>query len=196
MARPVTLLVPVKDGAATKTRLEVGADRRELMRAFARDAVAAARESSLADVVVVGDPSLADLGVPVLPDAGAGDLNAALRSAAAGLPAGGPVAVMLADLPCLRSSELDEGLAAALRHGGRCFVADSAGTGTTLLVAASGDLDPRFGVDSARRHLESGAHALTDPLPTLRQDVDTAEDLERALLLGVGPATTALLASH
>ncbi len=191
--RPVTLIVPVKDGMPAKTRLQISTDRRELMRAFARDAVAAARDSALAEVTVVGDPSLGDLGVPVLPDAGAGDLNAALRSAVAEIAAGSPVAVMLADLPCLRTDELDTALATALRYGGRCFVADAAGTGTTLLVATSGDLDPRFGADSARRHLESGARALTDPLPTLRQDVDTAGDLEQAMLLGVGPATAAFL---
>lgn len=192
-SRPVTLLVPVKEGAAAKTRLRADVDRRELMTAFARDAIAAARQSALAEVVVVGDPSLGDLGLTVLPDSGGG-LNAALR-AAARIAAGGPVAAMLADLPCLRTEELDAALGSALESGERCFVADAAGTGTTLLVAPAGDLDPRFGVDSARRHFESGARALSDPLPTLRQDVDTAEDLARAVRLGVGLGTAALLES-
>jgi 2-phospho-L-lactate guanylyltransferase len=76
---------------------------------------------------------------------------------------------------------------------GRAFVADTAGTGTTLLAAAPGvPLGPRFGPDSAARHAASGATALAGAWPSLRRDVDTAADLAEALVLGVGAATAAV----
>jgi 2-phospho-L-lactate guanylyltransferase len=56
-------------------------------------------------------------------------------------------------------------------------------------------LDPRFGGPSRRSHLDSGAELLDLPdIASLRRDVDTAEDLAAAALLGVGPRTAALLA--
>lgn len=191
------LLVPVKDGRGAKTRLgPVGEDRRAaLMAAFVRDAVAAALGSALVDVHLVGDPAALreiadDLGVPVLPDEGDGDLNRALRRAAARVQREDRgVAVMLADLPCLRTSDLET----ALRHPGRAFVADAGGTGTTLLLAPPGvDLDPRFGAGSAGRHASSGATPIPGELTSLRLDVDTTDDLEAALRLGVGASTASL----
>jgi 2-phospho-L-lactate guanylyltransferase len=194
-----TLLVPVKDGRGAKTRLgAVGAAARaELMEAFARDAITAARRTPLAEVYLVGDPDALDpfaseLDVTVLPDEGGGDLNQALRNAAARVarPDRG-TAVMLADLPCLRT----EDLAHALARSGRAFVADAAGTGTTLLIAPAGaDLDPRFGPGSAQAHAAGGAVAVAGDLGSLRLDVDTTEDLDRAITFGVGPHTAAALA--
>lgn len=192
-----TLLIPIKDGREAKTRLDaVGAvGRAELMAAFARDAVAAALRTSLVRVHVVGDrvalePVLAGLDVTMVPDEGAGDLNRALTQAARAVadPARG-TAVMLADLPCLRSDDLEAALAAAPADR-RSFVADAAGTGTTLLVAPPGiALDPHFGPDSARAHADSGAVSITAELASLRLDVDTTADLQRALQFGVGPHT-------
>ena len=79
-------------------------------------------------------------------------------------------------------------------------MADAAGTGTVLLTASPGlDLAPSFGPDSQRAHLASGAVDLTsllgDQVAGLRRDVDTVDDLAAASLLGVGPATGALLRS-
>lgn len=199
-----TLLVPVKDGRGAKTRLgEVGAaGRADLMAAFARDAITAARATTLADVVVVGDPDAlgpraADLGVGIVPDEGAGDLNRALAAAAARVArADRGVAVMLADLPCLRTVDLESALTEALALGVRAFVADAAGTGTTLLSAPPGvDLDPRFGRGSAQAHAASGALPLAGGLASLRLDVDTTEDLDEALRLGVGPDTARVAAA-
>jgi 2-phospho-L-lactate guanylyltransferase len=75
----------------------------------------------------------------------------------------------------------------------RCFVADAAGTGTTLLTAAGVPLDPRFGRDSAAAHAGAGAVPLDGGWPGLRRDVDTPADLAAAVRLGVGTATAALL---
>ncbi|MGO4258816.1 2-phospho-L-lactate guanylyltransferase [Marmoricola sp. RAF53] len=200
----LTLLVPVKDGRGAKTRLGVDGDgqRRRLMAAFARDAVTAALGCAWVDVVVVGDASIgADLGVEVLPDEGEGDLNRALSRAADRVrarPDGDrrAVAAMLADLPCLVAGDLGSALALASEAGERAFVADAAGTGTTLLVARAGvGLDPRFGAGSARAHRDSGAVALDAPLPSLRLDVDTTDDLAAALRFGVGVHTATAAAA-
>lgn len=190
-----SLLVPVKDGRSAKTRLgDVGAPARaDLMAAFAHDALAAARRSPFVEVYVVGDPQAlaalaSELDVGVVPDEGDGDLNTALRRAAerVGRPTRG-TGVLLADLPCLRTEDLET----ALAGDGRRYVADATGTGTTLLLAPAGTaLDPRFGPGSARAHLESGATPVEGDLASLRLDVDTTADLEAALRLGVGRHTS------
>jgi 2-phospho-L-lactate guanylyltransferase len=196
------LLVPVKDSRRAKSRLGVGDDgeRAQLMAAFARDALGAATAVPGLQVHVVGDPDalgevLAGLEVTVVPDEGEGSLNRALERAATRVarPALG-VAVLLADLPCLTTDDL----VAALTDGSdRRFVADAAGTGTTLLIAPAGtELDPRFGPGSAQAHRSSGARALVDPLVSLRLDVDTTDDLRDALRFGVGPYTAKVASSR
>jgi 2-phospho-L-lactate guanylyltransferase len=78
--------------------------------------------------------------------------------------------------------------------GGRAAVADTGGTGTTMLLAPAGTaLDPHFGPGSASAHAASGAHLLGGGWPGLRGDVDTVTDLGAAVRAGVGPATAALL---
>lgn len=194
------LLVPVKRWERAKSRLVIPdtVDRRRLIEAFARDAIAAATHCPLvAAVYVVTDQAgFEPASARVLPDEGDGDLNAALRAAAARvapLHPGLAVAAMCADLPCLTAEELSAGLAAS--RGLRGFVADVEGTGTTLLVGAPGEeLDPRFGPGSAGLHRESGRLQVVAPVPGLRLDVDTGADLDAARALGVGPHTAAVLA--
>lgn len=196
------LLIPVKDSHTAKSRLGVGdqSQRARLMEAFARDSITAARASAYAEVHVVGDPAglsglAAGLGVPVLSDEGDGDLNLALRRAAARLSRAADVgvAVMLADLPCLRTADLDAALAAATS---RAYVADADGSGTTLLVAPAGtELDPHFGAGSSAAHAASGAVGLDEAWTSLRLDVDTTRDLESALRFGVGEHTAKVTSS-
>lgn len=199
------LLVPVKRWSLAKTRLDGptgardSAARGRLMRGFARDALEAALASpAVAHVLAVCDEADLDVpGVETLPDLGAGDLNAALRLAAAQVQARDPglgVAAMCGDLPALRAHDLTAALRAATRA--RWYVADAEGTGTTLLAVAPGlSLDPRFGPDSAERHEASGAAPVRAEVPTLRCDVDTETDLSAAVTLGVGRHTAAVLAS-
>lgn len=73
----------------------------------------------------------------------------------------------------------------------RAFLADAAAIGTTLLAASPGrELLPAFGGDSRARHRASGAAELRlDAVHSVRQDVDTRDDLRAALTLGVGPRT-------
>jgi 2-phospho-L-lactate guanylyltransferase len=197
---PFALVVPVKTLTRAKSRLTGFPDdvRRDLVSAFALDAAAAAMScAGVGPVAIVTDePDLAGLarglGCDVLPDDGAGDLNRALHRAVLALRPGGPVAAMLGDLPCLRPGDLEQALGAVQDKG---FVADAEGTGTTLVAVR----DPavfatHFGPGSRSAHLAAGMAEITLELPSLRRDVDTAEDLAAARSLGVGPRTTAVLA--
>ena len=108
--------------------------------------------------------------------------------------ADGPVAALSSDLPALRPEELT----AALREAAtvpRAFVADAAGSGTTLLAVRDGELDPRFGPGSASAHAAGGAVPLDGDWPGLRQDVDTPADLHAAGWIGVGSRTAAFLSA-
>lgn len=201
MTARFALMIPVKPWHLAKSRLAGAAETSpELARAFALDAIAAARQCSLVAAVhlITNQQGLIVSGVEMVPDEGGGDLNAAIRAAAATVRHRGvdlPIAIMCADLPCLRPEDLTTALDAASRGAPRHFVADAAGTGTTLLAARAGDLAPSFGPDSARLHRESGAEPLRAEIVSLRRDVDTPEDLVVARKLGVGPHTAHVLES-
>lgn len=201
------LVVPLKPLVRAKSRLADGTGeplRGELALAFAQDTVSAAlRSPAVAGVVVVTDDplaaaELAALGARRVADAPGAGLNAALAHGAAVVRAAAPrapVAALGADLPALRPGELAKVLSAAGRHP-RAFLADAVGTGTTLLSARPGtDLSPAFGEFSRERHRRSGAVELTPgAVGSVRQDVDTVDDLRAALRHGVGPHTARLVA--
>ena len=205
-------MVPVKGLERAKTRLRGAADggvgdperHADLALALALDTLEAALSATLVGrVVVVTDDgrvaaglrsmvgsASAGTGLRIVRDEPAGGLNAALVHGAALLPPDQARAALQADLPALRPAELDQ----ALATGGRAFVADAAGTGTTLLLTPAGaPLDPRFGPDSATAHEASGATPVPGALPGLRRDVDTEADLREACALGVGARTSGLL---
>ncbi|MFJ8594726.1 2-phospho-L-lactate guanylyltransferase [Streptomyces sp. NPDC093598] len=202
-----TLVVPLKPLAQAKSRLADTADdglRPDLALAFAQDTVAAALACpAVRDVAVVTDDAragreLAALGAAIIPDEPGGGLNAALAHATGAVrsarPAGA-VAALNADLPALRPAELSRVLEAAAEFP-RAFLPDAAAIGTTLLAAAPGrELHPAFGPDSRTRHRASGAVELPlTAVDSVRQDVDTGDDLRSALALGVGPHTAAAAA--
>jgi 2-phospho-L-lactate/phosphoenolpyruvate guanylyltransferase len=197
-----SVVVPVKPLAVAKSRLRgalPGVPHERLVLAVVRDTVAAvAAAPGVGEVIVVTDEpavtqAATELGARTVPDRPGAGLNPAVAHGAAAAD-GHPVAALAGDLPALRPAEL----AAALGRvgngaAGRAFVADAAGTGTTLLAAAAGvPLDPRFGPGSAAAHRASGATALVGDWPGLRRDVDTGADLAAAAVLGLGPATSAL----
>ena len=192
-------MIPVKGTAEGKSRLAPELDataRRRLAEAFSLDALAAVRGArSVGRVIVVTDAAtpfaerLRHSGADVVPDPGRG-LNPAVL---AGLVHAGPagtsrIAVLLGDLPCLTSEDLDAALETAAAHP-LAVVPDAEGTGTTLLTALPGHpLVPRFGQGSAERHRSAGHEVL--PVAgdsTVRRDVDTAADLLAARALGLGP---------
>ncbi|WP_055526876.1 2-phospho-L-lactate guanylyltransferase [Streptomyces alboniger] len=197
-----TLVIPLKSLSRAKSRLTATAGdglRPGLALAFAQDTVAAAVACpAVRDVAVVTDDALASrelaaLGALIVPDEPGEGLNAALRHGTAAVRAerpDAPVAALNADLPALRPVELARTLDRAA-HFSRAFLPDAAGIGTTLLTASAGtELLPAFGVASRARHTASGAVELPlDGIDSVRQDVDTGEDLRAALVLGVGPHT-------
>lgn len=214
-----TAVVPVKRLALAKTRLHVpDVEREDIALAFALDTVAALRLSQrITGIIVVTDdrrarsafdeiyghhvagspvPSQAPVHVvPDVPDAG---LNTALehgaRTARTLTPDSAVVAVS-ADLPALRGEDVDEAVNAAGMIAGPSFLADVSGVGTTMLFAPTGHaLVPDFGPRSRAGHRASGAIELLLDARSARRDVDTAVDLWDAQRLGLGPATTALLA--
>ncbi|MEW2619931.1 2-phospho-L-lactate guanylyltransferase [Streptomyces sp. NPDC048106] len=203
-----TLVIPLKPLSRAKSRLaDTAGDgvRPGLVLAFAQDTVAAGLAcAGVRDVVVVTDDQVAGrelsaLGARIVPDAPAPGLNAALAHGAEAVRLARPsaaVAALNADLPALRAAELEQVLTAAAEFP-RSFLADAAGVGTTLLAAgADRELRPGFGPGSRTRHRASGAgELLLGGVDSVRQDVDTGEDLRAALTLGVGPYTTAACAN-
>ncbi|MGW0418379.1 2-phospho-L-lactate guanylyltransferase [Streptomyces sp. NPDC003015] len=202
-----TLVIPLKPLARAKSRLSDTAGdgvRPGLALAFAQDTVAAALACpAVGDVAVVTDDALAGrelavLGARIVPDEPRGGLNAALAHGAAAVRStrpDSPLAALNADLPALRPLELARVLDAAAQFP-RAFLADAAAIGTTLLAArGDAELRPAFGPDSRARHRASGAAELPlTEVDSVRQDVDTGEDLRAALALGVGPRTAAAAA--
>lgn len=206
------VLIPVKALRLAKTRLAriyTPSERADLALAMFEDTLAAALHLEDATVTVVtGDPDVARAararGAAVLADpppsavtTGTEPLNAALSCAAVRVRASTPDATLVAlqaDLPAVRSAELAQALAEA-RRVGRAVVVDHTGSGTSALVHSFPDrpFEPRFGADSAARHIAAGALALEGDWPGLRLDVDTGDDLAGAVSLGVGPATAAAL---
>jgi 2-phospho-L-lactate guanylyltransferase len=191
-----TVVIPAKALPEAKSRLLPASGdsdaHRRLVESIRADTLSAAEAAEgAARVLVVADR--ADV-AGALVQTGPG-LNAALAEAAEYAartwPTDGVVA-LVGDLPALRPEALTAALREAARHA-RSFVADATGTGTTLLAARPGTpLEPSFGPGSAARHA-----AVAQPLEAaagLRHDVDTADDLRAAAELGLGPATTAVLA--
>ncbi|MDQ4012061.1 MAG: 2-phospho-L-lactate guanylyltransferase [Actinomycetota bacterium] len=207
----VDLLVPVKPLASAKTRLRgmagggVGAPEAHarLVVALARDTLTAATGAAVVRraVVICSDDlvrtALAADGIETIPDEPAAGLNPALRYGEAVLRRADPdamVGALQADLPALRSQELDCAVRAGLATGGRTFCTDRTGTGTTLLLTPPGQpLEPCFGPGSAAAHRVTGARELPGCWPGLRCDVDTAADLTVARELGVGRFTSTAL---
>ncbi|MCX4670267.1 2-phospho-L-lactate guanylyltransferase [Streptomyces sp. NBC_01381] len=202
-----TLVIPLKPLARAKSRLaDTAGDRLRpgLALAFAQDTVAAATAcAAVRDVVVITDDGhagreLAALGARIVRDEPPGGLNAALAHGASAVRAERPaaaVAALNADLPALRPAELARVLDGAAQFP-RAFLPDAAGIGTTLLSAAPGtELRPAFGTASRSRHATSGAvELLLAGVDSVRQDVDTGDDLRAALALGVGPRTASAAA--
>ena len=195
-----TVVVPLKSSARGKSRIEIDPVlRRRLAVAMALDTVAAASAATgvIRVLAVVDDPDdgalLAGIDGVLIHRTTAPGLNPAIADglATAGPEvAGGPVAILPADLPSLTSGELGGALHAAGRYR-LSVVADRQGTGTTLLAAVSGrDLRPLYGSGSLRRHQAAGAVLLDLPLESgLRRDVDHASDLAGV----TGGRTSALL---
>ena len=179
------VVVPLKPAGQGKTRL---GSSEEVVRALGVSTVrAASAATGVAEVVVVtADPVTAARlerlpRVRVVRETAPRGFRAAIASALATVPAGARRAVLLGDLPALVPADLTRALALAAAHP-RSFVADAAGTGTTLVTAAPGRRwRSAFGTASASRHRALGLSRLPVPLrSSVRHDVDTPAQLARA----------------
>ena len=195
------VVIPIKPSVAGKTRLAVR-DRASLARAIALDTLEAVIDcSAVANAVVVTSDAIVTaeataLGAVVIDDAAANGLGDAITLGLASVSTDLARAVVLGDLPSLRSGDLAAALHAAAGMD-RATVADADGDGTTLVTARPGvALAPAFGADSALAHRAAGFAPLPIPLDsTVRRDVDTLEHLVAAARLGLGPRTAAALAA-
>jgi len=196
-----SVVIPVKVLAQAKSRLSGLADayREAMALAMAADTVSAAVACpAVADVIVVSDDPAVRAeaeaaGAEVIADRPAAGLNQALAAgaehAAARWPGRG-LAALTADLPALSSGELEAALTAASAVT-EAFVADAAGSGTTLYTAKPGArFRPQFGPQSRMRHRQAGVTELDLPdIPGLKRDVDTLADLRKAEKIGLGVRT-------
>ena len=172
-----------------------------LARAIALDTIAAAASCpAVAQVyVVTDDGALVSLafdipGLRFVSEGEARGIDAAVALGADAADERMPRAALLGDLPALRPEDLDAALAAASAVD-RGVVADAEGTGTTLVTAGAGIplADSSFGDGSFARHVGLGCVPLEiDAASTLRRDVDTADQLDAAAALGLGPRTAAV----
>ncbi len=198
-------LVALKRSDVAKSRLaSVPAPlRRRLAWTMAVDTLRALT-AVLPVIVISNQPALATrlshehISAQVLAEPVVAGMNAALRHGEKAAAAAGFSSILacVGDLPALRPASVRAVLAAAINPG-RVFVADAAGTGTTMLIASGTELEPRFQGRSAAGHRESGAVALSaaelgGALADARRDVDSEVDLYDAYFLGLGPATAQL----
>jgi 2-phospho-L-lactate/phosphoenolpyruvate guanylyltransferase len=179
-------LVPLKALAAAKGRLGPWLsplERRLLAIAMFEDVVAALQAVAGLEAPVVVSPDrevwrrAEAIGCRVVEEpAGAGGLNAALALAADGLAGADGLLVVAADLPLASASSIARVLAAAAAAP-VVVVPSHDGDGTNVLAwREPRSFAPRFGPDSAARHLSApGAVRLDDR--RLALDVDTVEDL-------------------
>jgi len=188
------VVVPVKGGPEAKSRLTLAAaQRRTIATAMALDCLAACLATPEVGLVVcvTDDPAVAAearrVGAATVSAGGPG-LAVAISAGLASL-APGPVAVLVADLPCLTPGDLGAALRAAGEVDAPALVTDAEGSGSVLLAARAGRLPHRFGAGSAQAHEAAGARRVLLPLPTLRRDVDTLDALSEALEMGVGART-------
>jgi 2-phospho-L-lactate guanylyltransferase len=202
------VVVPLKGWHAAKSRIALSdAQRVNLAQAMVADTLTSAQDCDAvshvtvlaADRALVGSPVLARADAVVVQPASAQTLNGALHWFAASLnDPRTPLAVVVADLPAARASSLDQVLVAAHAAAGQdhrtAMVADRAGSGTTVLAAATAEaLVPHFGTGSALAHQRQGALVLAG-FPDLACDVDTLDDLSCAERIGLGQCTSDLLA--
>jgi 2-phospho-L-lactate guanylyltransferase len=203
-----TAILPVKDLASAKSRLsETWPARDQIALAFVRDALRALTESGSIEEVLVAtsDPRVTEVALDchasVVDDSHHAGINEAVAWAARQRPTAVALLVVVSDLPALSPGAVDTVLRLAEIHASS-FLPDASGTGTTMWCTTDpSHVNTHFGAGSALAHARSGATDLSigqehsDALARARRDVDTTEDLEAALALGVGPATAAAVAA-
>jgi 2-phospho-L-lactate guanylyltransferase len=189
---PTYAIVPVKALALAKRRLASvlpDAARRRLVLAMLEDVLAAVAEVRGIERVVVVTPdadaaSLADgRGAIIVPEPGAGELNAAVESAIAfALARGaGQVLVLPADIPLATPAELSSLIGSRCRPGVTLAPShDSNGT-NALLLAPPDAIAPCYGPGSYLQHMSQAMARHIDVnvlhLAGVARDIDEPADL-------------------
>lgn len=201
-------LIAVKRFAWAKTRLAAALDpglRAALAEAMLEDVLATLAGSSAINgaLVVTSDPAAAAVaqraGAAAMNDAHDAGVNSAVNQGLRCLERwrAGRVIVVPADLPLLKSSEIDE-VAAALDHFSVVLSPAERDGGTNILALSPIDaIAPAFGLDSLNRHVEAaraaGAAPHILPLAGAGLDIDVSQDLEVLARRGAGTRAGALL---
>lgn len=177
-----TALIPLKAAPSRKTRLSAGftADQRvALSDRFARHVAKAVLACpAISSVALVSDAPLGGLPVRHIRDRGMG-LNVELARAVARL-GGDHVVIVSADLPLLRSSDIEALLHSALAEGS-AIAPDRHGTGTNALALVSArNCRFHFGCDSFVAHRGEFPAGAVVRRWGLALDVDTPDDFECA----------------
>lgn len=192
MAREVKwhALIPAKALNNSKSRL----GRNDLAGPFLADTVGALIGSSRVAQLTVITPDqevaslVENLGGGVLLESTSTGLLDALDLGLDNVSPHTGVLIVLGDLPCLSTQDVDQFLAQAAHHDSS-FTCDSAGTGSTMWARLPGSTaKPRFGARSRAEHRKHGAVEIQCSAGAHR-DVDTSTDLWDAIRIGVGPQT-------
>lgn len=184
-------VIAARGGDHAKSRLSPclgAAHRAELVACMLQDMLRALSSCHNLDGVLITTPTpaLASIalafGVQLLWDSGIG-LNEAFAGAGAALDGAYPRAgsvFLPGDLPFLDPREVDD-LIASLDQWPSVVVATNDGGTGAWARRADTPAEPRFGPNSARRHLEqtAGGHAAPpDAFSSLQRDIDLPADLE------------------
>jgi 2-phospho-L-lactate guanylyltransferase len=142
-------------------------------------------EAMLLDVLAACEPV-----APTVIAGGDGGQGPAVQEVLVGLE--GPVAIVNADLPCVRPEDVKR-LLAAIPEDGLALVEAADGTTNALALSSADVFQPLYGPGSAER-FRAAAPSRTLAIENLADDVDTPDDLAR-LAERLGPSTRAALAS-
>lgn len=197
-------VVPLRSPGAGKTRLSPTLDtdaRAALAGAMLADVVAALRGADLEVVVAAGGPAAAAAAsalqvAAVVDPPTARSLDDAVEHARRAVAPDTALLVVQADLPLLRSADVEALLAA---EAPVVLAPTSDGGTSALLRRPSSVIATAYGRRSADRHARL-AHAAGVPVavvdrPGLALDVDRLEDLDALVGRDVGPATRAVLSA-
>lgn len=203
------IIIPLRGGGSgAKSRLvgenASGGLGRALAFAFACDVVDVVNaHPDVAHVIVLTSheataAAFTENGVETVLDLESGNLNGSIAALSKNLRLAHPrnnQAVLVADLPSLNLDDFSTILTQATDFP-RSVLSDKDQTGTCFLACHSPlYLEPFFGIDSYRLHRDAGFTPLSsDVCPSIWSDVDTPEDLQTALEMGVGPHTAKILA--
>lgn len=202
MDEPVAV-VPLRSPGTGKTRLAPTFDadaRAALAGAMLADVVAAVRGAGVEVVVAAGGPAAAAAAsalqvTAVVDPPTARSLDDAVEHARRAVAPTGPLLVVQADLPLLRTDDVQ----ALLDADSPVVLAPTEDGGTSaLLRRPSSVIGTAYGRHSADRHRQlaraAGVAVATVDRPGLALDVDRLEDLDALVGQRVGSATRAVLA--